>query len=128
MLQLIDTCLSSKDNNIVQKTTIKGCTASAEMINSTLKRFPFDASVVQNSCDGKNKETIVYIHLSHEVSLRIIDNLEEIIMNMMTDCERVNAALQEFDNTIEALVKDSKMFGNETTKSNSSTAKKVSDF
>ena len=60
MLQF-ETGLFVKNNMIMQQITVEGCIASAEMINNVLKRLPFDASVVQSSCDGKNKETVIFI-------------------------------------------------------------------
>lgn len=138
MLQF-ETCLFSKDNEIVQKITIEGCIASAEMINSILKRFPFDASVIQSSCDGKDKETVIFIkpsHLSDQfiplddafVSLDTIQNIEAVIKEIITNCQRASALLRDLDNSIESIIKDCKSFKHETTKSNSSTAKKERDF
>lgn len=130
-----ETCLFSKDNEIVQKITVKGCTTSAEMINSILKRFPFDASVIQSSCDGKDKETVIFIkpsHLSDQfiplddafVSLDTIQSIEVVIKKVVTNCQKASELLQELDNFIEALVKDCKPFENETTESNKPTTKK----
>lgn len=130
-----ETCLFSKDNEIVQKITVKGCTASAEMINSILKRFPFDASVIQSSCDGKDKETVIFIkpsHLSDQfiplddafVSLDTIQGIEVVIKKVVTNCQKASELLQELDNFIEALVKDCKPFENETTEPNKPTTKK----
>lgn len=138
MLQF-ETCLFSKDNEIVQKITIEGCIASAEMINSILKRFPFDASVIQNSCDGKDKETVIFIkpsHLSGQfiplddafVSLDTIQNIEAVIKEIITNCQRVSALLRDLDNSIESIIKDCKSFKHETTESNKPTAKKRKDF
>lgn len=137
MLQF-ETCLFSKDNEIVQKITIKGCIASAEMINSTLKRLPFGASVIQSSCNGKDKETVIFIkpsHLSDQfiplddafVSLDTIQSIELVIKEMVTNCQRASALLQDLDNSIESIIKDCKQFKHEKSKSNSSTTKKVSD-
>lgn len=133
-----ETCLFSKDNEIVQKITVKGCTASAEMINSILKRLPFDASVIQSSCDGKDKETVIFIkpsYLSDQsefislgdtlVSLDTIQGIESIIHDVITTCQRASNILRELDELIEEVVKDSKQ--HEATKSNKPTAKKVSD-
>lgn len=134
-----ETCLFSKDNEIAQKITVKGCTASAEMINSILKRFPFDASVIQSSCNGKDKETVIFIkpsHLSDQfiplddafVSLDTIQNIEVIIKEIITNCQRASNILQELDNSIKAFIKDCKQFEHETTESNKPTAKKERDF
>lgn len=118
---------------IIQRITVEGCIASAEMINNVLKRLPFDASVVQSSCDKKNKETIIYITppisnlLYQTVSLDTIQGIEVVIKKVVTNCQKASALLRELDNFTEALIKDCKPFENETTKSNSSTAKKVSD-
>lgn len=132
MLQF-ETSLFVKNNMIIQRITVEGCIASAEMINNVLKRLPFDASVVQSSCDKKNKETIIYITppisnlLYQTVSLDTIQGIEVVIKKVVTNCQKASALLRELDNFTEALIKDCKPFENETTKSNSSTAKKVSD-
>lgn len=118
---------------IVQQITVEGCIASAEMINNVLKRLPFDASVVQSSCDRKNKETVIFITpplLTNQctfVSLDTIQGIEVTIKKVVTNCQKASALLRELDNFTEALIKDYKPFEYETTKSNSSTAKKVSD-
>lgn len=133
-----ETCLFSKDNEIVQKITVKGCIASVEMINSILKRLPFDTSVIQSSCDGKNKETVVFIKPSHLsdrfiplddafVSLNTIQDIEVVIKKVVTNCQKASALLKELDNFTEALIKDCKPFKDEKSESNSSTTKKVSD-
>lgn len=132
MLQF-ETGLFVKNNMIVQQITVEGCIASAEMINNVLKRLPFDASVVQSSCDRKNKETVIFITpplLTNQytfVSLDTIQGIAVVIKKVVTNCQKASALLRELDNFTEALIKDCKPFENETTKSNSSTAKKVSD-
>ena len=62
-----ETSLFSKDDKIVQKVTIRNCTVSVEVLNEVLKKFPFNASVVRSSCDGKDKETDINVYLNHEV-------------------------------------------------------------
>ena len=130
-----ETSLFSKDDKIVQKTTIKNCTVSVEVLNEVLKKFPFNASVVRSSCDGKDKETVIFIkpsHLSDQfiplddafVSLDTIQGIEVVIKKVVTNCQKASELLQELDNFIEALVKDCKPFGNETTESNKPTTKK----
>lgn len=132
MLQF-ETGLFVKNNMIMQQITVEGCIASAEMINNVLKRLPFDASVVQSSHDGKNKETVIFITpplLTNQytfVSLNTIQGIEVVIKKVVTNCQKASALLRELNNFTEALIKDCKPFEHETTKSNSSTAKKVSD-
>lgn len=123
-----ETSLFSKDDKIVQKTTIRNCTVSVEVLNEVLKKFPFNASVVRSSCDGKDKETVIYVYLNHEVSFRTITGLTIIIQEAVAYCQRTNETLKTFEDTVKALIKDYKLFENETTEPNSSTAKKVSDF
>lgn len=133
MLQF-ETGLFVKNNMIMQRITVECCIASAEMINNVLKRLPFDASVVQSSRDGKNKETVIFItppisdHLYQTVSLDTIQGIEVTIKKVVTNCQKASKLLRELDNFTEALIKDCKPFEHETTKSNSSTAKKESDF
>lgn len=122
-----ETSLFSKDDKIVQKTTIKNCTVSVEALNEVLKKFPFNASVVRSSCDGKDKETVIYVYLNHEVSFRTITGLAVIIQEAVAYCQRINETLKTFEDAVKALIKDCKLFENETTEPNSSTAKKVSD-
>lgn len=119
-----ETSLFSKDDKIVQKTTIKNCTVSVEVLNEVLKKFPFNASVVRSSCDGKDKETVIYVYLNHEVSFRTITGLAGIIQEAVAYCQRINETLKTFEDTVKALIKDCKLFENETTEPNSSTAKK----
>lgn len=119
--------LFSKDNEIVQRIAVKNCTASIEVLNEMLKKFPFNAYVVRSGDNEKDKETVIYIHLGHIVSLRTVDGLAEIIEEVIYKCDQISGTLKEFEDSIDALVKDCKPFENETTKSNSSTAKKVSD-
>lgn len=119
-------CLFSKDDKIVQKIAVRNCTASIEMLNHVLKKFPFNAYVVRSE-GKKGEETVVYIHLDHEVSLRIVDNLAEIIEEVVYNCQQISGTLKTFDDTIDALVKDCKRFENEKTESNKPTTKKVSD-
>lgn len=119
-----ETSLFSKDDKIVQKTTIKNCTVSVEVLNEVLKKFPFNASVVRSSCDGKDKETVIYVYLNHEVSFRTITGLAGIIQEAVAYCQRINETLKTFEDTVKVLIKDCKLFENETTEPNSSTAKK----
>lgn len=122
-----ETSLFSKDDKIVQKVTIRNCTVSVEVLNEVLKKFPFNASVVRSSCDGKDKETVIYVYLNHEVLLRTITGLAVIIQEAVAYCQRRNETLKTFEDAVKALIKDCKLFENETTESNSSTTKKVSD-
>lgn len=120
------TCLFCKNNKIVQRTVIENCTASVERINETLKQFPFNAYVVREG-DGKDKRTVVYTHLNHEVLLTTVDNLANIIEDIIEACQQMSETLKTFEDTIEVLVKDCKPFENEKSESDSSTTKKVSD-
>lgn len=119
-----ETSLFSKDDKIVQKTTIRNCTVSVEVLNEILKKFPFNASVVRNSCDEKDKETVVYVYLNHEVSFRTITGLAGIIQEAVAYCQRINETLKTFEDTVKALIKDYKPFEHETTESNTPTTKK----
>lgn len=119
-------CLFSKDNKIVQRIAVKNCKASVEIINDALKQFPFNAYVIREG-NGQDKRTVIYIHLDHEVSLRTVDNLAEVIEEVVYNCQQINETLKTFKNTIDALVKDCKPFVNETTKSDSSTTEEVSN-
>lgn len=118
--------LFSKDNKIVQRIAVKNCTASVEVINETLKQFPFNAYVIHEG-NGQDKRTVIYINLDHEVSLRTVDNLAEVIEEVVYNCQQISGTLETFQNTIKGLVKDCKPFEDEKSKSDSSTAKKVSD-
>lgn len=118
--------LFSKDNKIVQRIAVKNCTASVEVINETLKQFPFNAYVIREG-NGQDKRTVIYIHLDHEVSLRTVDNLAEVIEEVVYNCQQISGTLETFQNTIKGLVKDCKPFKDEKSESDSSTTKKVSD-
>ena len=128
MLQF-NTNILSKEGAIVQKIVVKNCIASVEMLFNTLKKFPFNAYVTrsENDKDSSVKETFIYIYHNHEVSLDTLLNTKDIVRDVIVNCQNISFKLSEFNNTINALTKDCKRFENETTKSNSSTAKKVSD-
>lgn len=119
-------CLFSKDNKIVQRIAVKNCEASVEIINETLKQFPFNAYVIREG-NGQDKRTVIYIHLDHEVSLRTVDNLAEVIEEVVYNCQQISGTLKTFKDTIDALVKDCKPFEHEKSESDSSTTEKVSD-
>lgn len=113
--------------HIIQKITIENCTASINLINDMLKRFPFNAYVVQNKDEKLAKKTIVYVHLKDNVRFDSIETIQNVIVEVITCCQQTAELLEEQSTIINALIKDCKPFENETTKSNSSTTKKVSD-
>lgn len=125
MLQY-ETCLFCKNNKIVQRVAIENCTADVEVINETLKQFPFHAYVMRES-NGENKQTVIYIYHDHEVLLKTVDILANIIEDIVEACQQMSETLKTFKDTIEVLVKDCKPFEDEKSESNSSTTKKVSD-
>lgn len=125
MLQY-ETCLFCKNNKIVQRVAIENCTASVERINKTLKQFPFNAYVIREG-NGQDKRTVIYIHLDHEVLLKTVDILANIIESIVEACQEISETLKAFENTIKALVKDCKPFEDEKSESNSSTTEEVSD-
>lgn len=114
-----------KEDKIVQKITIKGCISNVEMINNTLKRFPFNVYVTR---DGDDKTTFVYIHHDHEMRLTDLITINTAIQNAIYNCQCISSKLQELDKMIDALVDDCKRFGYEATESNKPTAKKRKDF
>lgn len=120
------TCLFCKNNKIVQRVAIENCTASVEKINKTLKQFPFHAYVMREG-NGENKQTVIYIYHDHEVLLKTIDNLANVIESIVEACQEISEASKTFKYNIDALVKDCKPFEHEKSESNSSTTKKVSD-
>lgn len=120
-----ETSLFSKDNAIVQKITIKNCTARIEMINLMLKKFPFNnAYAMRSSCNGDDEETIIYIYLNNEVSLGTVKGLDEIIGELAKNCQQIDEVSKQYKDAINALVKDCESLKNETTESNKPTAKK----
>lgn len=126
---IFNTSILSKEGAIVQKIVVKNCIASVEMLFNTLKKFPFNTYVTrsENDKDSSVKKTFIYIYHNHEVSLDTLLNTKDIVRDVIVNCQNISFKLSEFNNTINALTKDCKRFENETTKSNSSTAKKVSD-
>ena len=114
-----------KEDKIVQKIIIKGCISNVEMINNTLKRFPFNVYVTR---DGDDKTTFVYIHHDHEMRLTDLITINTAIQNAIYNCQCISSKLQELDKMIDALVDDCKRFGYEATESNKPTAKKRKDF
>lgn len=129
MMLIFNTSILSKEGAIVQKIVVKNCIASVEMLFNTLKKFPFNAYVTrsENDKDSSVKETFIYIYHSHEVSFDTLSNAKDVVRHVIVNCQNISFKLSEFNNTIDALTKDYKQFENETTKSNSSTTKKISD-
>lgn len=126
---IFNTNILSKEDAIVQKIVVKNCIASVEMLFNTLKKFPFNAYVTRSENDKNSsvKETFIYIYHSHEVSFDTLSSIKDIVRDIIVNCQNISFKLSEFNNAINALTKDCKLFENETTKSDSSTAKKVSD-
>lgn len=124
---LFNTNLLADNLHIIQKITIENCTASINLINDILKRFPFNAYVVQNTDKKLVKKTIIYVHLKDNVRFDSIETIQNVILEVITHCQQTSELLEEQSAIINALIKDCKPFKDEKPESDSSTTEKISD-